>query len=255
MPDLHKLFDIIPSHNIFGPEVAMYKKRRIYDTIKELSTKFPVVTITGPRQSGKTTLAINCFPDYDYVSLEDPDMREFATSDARGFIKQYPSKTIIDEFQRVPNLTSYLQSHIDKSGEIGMYILTGSNQFSMMNSVSQSLAGRTAIIQLLPFSYSEICGSNKKPIEETIFFGGYPRIFDKEINPTHFYSSYFETYIQKDVRNLINVLDLQLFQQFVKMCAGRTGQLLNFTSFSNELGIDRKTVRRWISILESSYII
>lgn len=233
----------------------MFKERVLASNIMKSIKQFPVLTITGPRQSGKTTLAKHLFPEYEYVSLEDPDMKEFALEDPRGFIQQYPKKTIIDEFQNVPKLTSYLQSHIDSINEPGMYILTGSNQFLMMENVSQSLAGRTKIVELLPFSFSEIFNDKTYSLEDVLFYGGYPRIFEMKIPPTDFYSSYFNTYIQKDIRSTINVRDLNLFQSFVRLCAARTGQVVNYNSFSNELGIDSKTAKRWVSILESGYII
>ncbi len=233
----------------------MYKKRDLQDHIIKALEYFPVVTITGPRQSGKTTFCRKNFPDYKYVSLEDPDTREFAREDPRGFLKQYPDRTIIDEFQNVPELTSYLQGHIDDVNDTGMYILTGSNQYLMMENVSQSLAGRTQIIRLLPFSYNEIHKDSEISLEQVLHKGGYPRIFEKNIPPADFYSSYFDTYLQKDLRNVLKVMDLNLFQRFVTLCAARTAQIVNLSSFSNELGIDSKTVKRWISILESGYIV
>ena len=233
----------------------MYRKRVIENHIHKALNYFPVITLTGPRQSGKTTFCKKNFPNYNYVSLEDPDNREFAREDPRGFIKQYPNKTIIDEFQNVPELTSYLQGHIDDINKSGMYILTGSNQFLMMENVSQSLAGRTQIIELLPFSYNEIHHNTEVSLEEVIHSGGYPRIFERNIPPSDYYSAYFNTYLQKDLRSMINVKDLRLFQRFVSLCAARTGQVVNYNSFSNELGIDSKTAKRWISILESGYIV
>ncbi len=233
----------------------MYKKRDLQEHVMKALEYFPVVTVTGPRQSGKTTFCRKNFPDYKYVSLEDPDTREFAREDPRGFLKQYPDRTIIDEFQNVPELTSYLQGHVDEVDKTGMYILIGSNQYLMMENVSQSLSGRTQIVRLLPFSYNEIHKGSGISLEQVLHEGGYPRIFEKNIPPADFYSAYFDTYLQKDLRNVLKVMDLNLFQRFVTLCAARTAQIVNLSSFSNELGIDAKTVKRWISILESGYII
>ena len=217
---------------------------------------FPVITITGPRQSGKSTLAKIAFPDYKYVSLEDPDIREFAINDPRQFIKENQEKVIIDEFQKAPQLTSYLQSHIDDLNKPGMYILTGSNQFEYFGQVTQSLAGRTAIFRLLPFSYNEIYSTTEpESVYGTMVKGFYPRIFDQKLDINIFYSSYFDTYIQRDVRSVQNVKDLMLFQNFVRLCAGRTGQLVNFTNLANELGVSHKTIKEWLSIMQASYII
>lgn len=217
---------------------------------------FPVITITGPRQSGKSTLAKIAFPEYKYVSLEDPDIREFAINDPRQFIEENQEKVIIDEFQKAPQLTSYLQSHIDALNKPGMYILTGSNQFEFIGQVTQSLAGRTAIFRLLPFSYNEIYSiTEPENVYETMVKGFYPRIFDQKLDINIFYSSYFDTYIQRDVCSVQHVKDLMLFQNFVRLCAGRTGQLVNFTNFANELGVSYKTIKEWLSIMQASYII
>ncbi|MCD4818530.1 MAG: ATP-binding protein [Candidatus Cloacimonetes bacterium] len=218
---------------------------------------FPIITITGPRQSGKTTFTKMNFPDYDYVTMEDPDLREYAISDPRDFIRKYSNKVIIDEFQRVPQLTSYLQGHIDKINEPWMYILTGSNQFEHLHSISQTLAGRSAILKLLPFSYNELYSKQNSTIDiyEIISKGWYPRIFDQKLNHHLFYNSYFETYIQRDVRAIVNVRDLNDFQRFVRLCAGRTGQIVNLSNIANEIGVSHNTIKGWISILQASFIV
>ena len=208
---------------------------RILQTkLQELSKKYPIVTLTGPRQSGKSTLLRHAFPDYKYVSLEDPDIRLFATEDPRGFLATYPDKTIIDEAQRVPALFSYLQTHTDREGHEGMYLLAGSHNFLLMENISQSLAGRTAILKLLPF--------------------GYPRLYDKHITPSEFYPYYIQTYVERDVRLMKNIGDLSKFIRFIKLCAGRIGQLLNLSSLAIECGVAVSTISTWISILEASYI-
>lgn len=223
----------------------------------ELITKYPIVTLTGPRQSGKSTLLKSSFPEYQYVSLEDPDMRLFASEDPRGFIKTYPNKTIIDEVQRVPELFSYLQTHIDQENKEGMYLLAGSHNFLLMENVNQSLAGRTAILRLLPFSHFEMKRANILPlsVDEEIFCGAYPRLFDKNIEPGDFYPYYIQTYVERDVRLMKNIGDLSKFIRFIKLCAGRIGQLLNLSSLANDCGISVSTATAWISLLEASYIV
>lgn len=231
--------------------------RELSEKLIEAGKKFPIVTLTGPRQSGKSTLLRNLFADYRYVSLEDLDMRLFAQSDPRGFIDTYPDKTIIDEAQRVPELFSYLQTHVDKENRDGMYYLAGSHNFLLMQSIGQSLAGRTAILKLLPFSHSEMASAGILPptTDEEIFKGCYPRLIDKDIPPAEFYSYYIQTYVERDVRLIKNIGDLSKFVRFIKLCAGRIGQLLNMSSLANECGISTTTAQTWISLLEASYIV
>lgn len=231
-------------------------ERTIKGKLTELVGKYPVVTLTGPRQSGKSTLLCNTFSNYAYVSLEDPDMRDFAATDPRNFIATYPDKTIIDEAQRVPQLFSYLQTHIDREGREGMYLLAGSHNFLLMESVNQSLAGRTAVMKLLPFSTEELRNGGAMPssIDELIFNGAYPRLYDKRIKPTDFYPYYIQTYVERDVRLLKNIGDLSRFTRFIKLCAGRIGQLLNLSSLANECAISVSTATAWLSVLEASYI-
>ena len=231
--------------------------RELKNKILEISQKYPIVTLTGPRQSGKSTLLKESFSGYKYVSLEDPDIRFFAQRDPRGFIATYSDKTIIDEAQRVPEIFSYLQTHIDNTGKEGMYLLAGSHNFLLMQSIGQSLAGRTAILKLLPFSHHEMKQGNILPsgIDEEIFTGSYPRLYDKNIAPTDFYPYYIQTYIERDVRLIKNIDDLSKFIRFIKLCAGRIGQLINLSSLANDCGIAVSTAQAWISVLEASYII
>ena len=231
-------------------------ERTLRIKLLELTKKYPIVTLTGPRQSGKSTLLRHAFPDYKYVSLEDPDMRLFATDDPRGFLATYPDKTIIDEAQRVPVLFSYIQTHTDKEGREGMYLLAGSHNFLLMENINQSLAGRTAILKLLPFSHAEMKESEILPrtVDDEIFNGGYPRLYDKDIAPSDYYPFYIQTYVERDVRLMKNIGDLNKFIRFIKLCAGRIGQLLNLSSLANECGVAVSTISTWISLLEASYI-
>ena len=222
-----------------------------------LSQKYPFVVITGPRQSGKTTLAKTAFPDYRKVSLEDIDNRMFASQDPRGFISTYPDRTIIDEVQRVPSLLSYLQTHCDDVGRDGMYILTGSQNLQLMEAVDQSLAGRVGLLHLLPFSKSEMEAGGILPqsIDEKLLYGCYPRLYDKGIAPDDYYPNYISTYAERDLRSLKDISDLGKFVRFLKLCAARVGQLLNKSSLANDCGISVPTIDSWLSILESSYIL
>ena len=231
-------------------------QRLLQTKLSELIQKYPIVTLTGPRQSGKSTLLRYSFPDYKYVSLEDPDIRLFATDDPRGFLSTYPDKTIIDEAQRVPTLFSYIQTHTDKAGKEGMYLLAGSHNFLLMENINQSLAGRTAILKLLPFSHTEMKKGDILPcsIDEEIFKGNYPRLYDKNIAPSDYYPFYVQTYVERDVRLMKNIGDLSKFIRFIKLCAGRIGQLLNLSSLANECGVAVSTISAWISVLEASYL-
>ncbi len=231
--------------------------RDISGKIRYLSEKFPIITVTGPRQSGKSTLLKNLFPDYRYVSLENPDMRSFAAEDPNGFIKTFDNHTIIDEAERVPSLFSYLQTHIDDVNESGMYMLAGSRNFHLMAAIDQSLAGRTAVLKLLPFSRHELNEAERLPgsINEQIFKGFYPRIYDKDIAPTDYYPSYIATYVERDVRTMLNIGDLGRFVRFIRLCAGRIGQLLNKSNLATEAGVTIPTVESWLSVLEASYIL
>lgn len=232
-------------------------KRRISSKILQLAKQYPVITITGPRQSGKTTLCRDLFSRRDYITLEDLDEREFARNDPRGFLARFPKGAVIDEVQRVPGILSYIQGIVDSSDIPGLFILTGSHQFDLISSITQSLAGRTALVNLLPFSMDEIYPSSKNipSFDEVIFRGFYPRIHDKKLDPTEALSFYVNTYIERDLRNIINIKDLSIFDRFLKLCAGRTGQILNLSGIGNDCGINHNTVKSWISVLEASGII
>jgi len=222
----------------------------------QLARKFPVVSVTGPRQSGKTTLIRSSFPDYKYTSLEDPDTRMLADKDPRSFLSS-GGKMILDEIQRLPELFSYIQSITDESEIEGQFIISGTQSFLSNERISQSLAGRVAVFHLLPLSYSELkdYGQSFSSYEDLLFRGFYPRVYDKKIDPGDFYPNYLQTYIERDVRLLQNIQDLNLFIRFMKLCAGRTGQLLNLTSLANDTGISVNTAKTWISVLEASFII
>ena len=220
-----------------------------------MATKYPVVTLTGPRQSGKSTLVQHAFPEKQYISCEDPDIQMFASQDPRGFLQTYPS-AVIDEAQKAPHLFSYIQTMIDKTDEPGQFVLTGSSDFLLFEKITQSLAGRTAVLRLLPFSLNEIHAlKGFEHYEEYLFKGFYPRLYKMNIQPLDFYPGYVQTYIERDVRTIKNISNLGQFQLFLKMCAGRTGQLLNLSSLGNECGISHTTAKSWISVLEASYII
>ncbi len=223
----------------------------------ELAGKYPVVSVIGPRQSGKTTLVRASFPEKSYVSLEDPDKREFALSDPRGFLSGYREGAIFDEIQRAPHLFSYMQTIVDQKNQSGRYILTGSNNYLLQENLSQTLAGRVAILKLLPLSIEELknAGYQMNNYEAYLFHGLYPRIYDRQLEPERWYTSYIQTYIERDVRLIKNITDLGAFQRFIKLCAGRVGQLLNLSALGSDCGISHNTAKSWLSILESSFIV
>lgn len=233
----------------------MLVSRAISPLLTRSFGSYPVVTVTGPRQSGKTTLCRTAFPELPYFNLERPDLREATAADPRAFLARAADGAIIDEVQRVPELLSYLQVHVDERGRNGMFVLTGSEQFRLSESISQSLAGRTAILRLLPFSTEEAALIRPSmAIDELLFTGFYPRIYDQNLHPPQALGDYFETYVERDVRLLGGVRDLSSFQRFVRLCAGRVGQLLNLQSLGNDAGISHTTARHWISVLEASYV-
>lgn len=231
--------------------------RNAETVLKKLATQFKAIAITGPRQSGKSTLARITFPEKKYVSLENPDIRESALNDTRGFLNNLPDGAIIDEAQRVPELFSYLQQILDESNERGRFILTGSNNFLMLENISQTLAGRIGYLELLPFCYDEILEIPDQDLQlnHLIFSGGYPAITFDHIDPAFWFPSYMRTYIERDVRQIKNITNLNLFQKLLYLCAGRVGQQLNLNNLAIECGVDHKTIGAWMGILQASYVI
>ena len=237
----------------------MLINRKIAPKLRDLSQKFPVLGILGPRQSGKTTLAKMLFPHHKYLNLEELDTRQFATEDPRRFLNSLLSGpgAILDEIQKAPDLLSYIQAHVDEWQTPGFFILTGSQNILLNQHISQTLAGRIAITTLLPLSFEELQNSSQIPdsMELTLFQGFYPSIYSKKIAPSDWVPNYIQTYVERDVRELKQITDLSAFQKFIKLCAGRIGQILDFQSLANDCGISANTVRSWISVLEASYII
>lgn len=231
-------------------------ERDITAELQRSAAEYPAVTILGPRQSGKTTLARRCFPAKPWVSLEDPDVRMAAEADPRGFLAQYSNGAILDEVQRLPELLSYLQGVIDRDASKGRFILTGSHQPRLHEAVSQSLAGRTAVLTLWPFSLSELrpYAPPHDPFE-LIVRGSYPRVHEENLDPRRFYNGYLQTYVERDVRALIQVRDLSTFQKFLVLLAGRTGQVVNLSSLANDVGVSAPALRQWISVLKASYLV
>ena len=235
----------------------MYVKRKLQSHLSRLAGQYPVVTVTGPRQSGKTTLCRRTFPKMAYVSLETPDVRAVAENDPRAFFERWP-EAVIDEIQRVPDLLSYIQGIVDETDQPGRFILTGSAQLELMESVTQSLAGRTALLELLPFSYDEIHhrqGGDEPTLNDLLYTGLFPRIHDKGLNPTEACAFYTETYIQRDVRSILNIKDRSLFDTFLRLVAGQSGQLLNRTRLASDVGVAVNTISSWLSVLETGFVV
>lgn len=230
--------------------------RDLAPRLRGAARQFPAVTLTGPRQSGKSTLCRAIFPDLPVSNLEAPDLRAFASEDPRGFLAQFPGGAILDEAQRAPHLPSYLQGIIDADPAPGRWILTGSQNLALLHSVSQSLAGRTAVLHLLPLARSEVRRFERYPenLEESLLAGGYPRIFDRQLDPGDWLGAYVATYLERDVRSVSNIGDLAAFQRFVELCAGRTGQLLNYSSLASDCGVSQPTAKAWLSVLEAGFI-
>jgi predicted AAA+ superfamily ATPase len=225
--------------------------------LMNLAKGFPVVAVTGPRQSGKTTLVQAVFPHKAYLSLEDPDKLELLSSDPRGFLENFPDGAVIDEAQRFPSLFSYLQGLVDRKKKPGLFILTGSQHFGLLSGIRQSLAGRAGLLELLPFSIAELQAA-KIPIPELtglLFQGMYPALYDRQLAPAAWHANYVMTYLERDVRNVLNVRNLSLFQKFLRMCAARVGQLLNLSAMAADCGITHNTAQSWLSVLEASYVI
>jgi len=235
--------------------------RNIEPLFRRLASQYPIVTLVGPRQSGKTTLARTVFPEKPYVSLEDPDVRRYASEDPRGFLSGYGSGAILDEIQRVPELPSYLQSMVDRNTAPNQFVLTGSQQFELMTQVSQSLAGRTALLRLLPLTLAEVERFHPLDVRSvqalpmSLLQGFYPRVHDQNLDASQAMGDYFATYVERDLRQLAAVQDLRLFERFVRLCAGRTGQLLNLNSLANDAGVSQPTARAWMDLLQTSFIV
>ncbi len=231
-------------------------EREITSRLVALFQQYPFVTVTGPRQSGKTTLCRAVFPDLAYVNLEAPDQREFAESDPRAFLARLNDGAILDEIQRVPSLLSYLQVIADEKRRNSLFVLTGSEQFRLSDAISQSLAGRTALLRLLPFTMAERqeTGASNE-LDDILFSGFYPRIHDQRLDPRQALGDYFETYVERDVRQLSEIRNLSSFQRFVRLCAGRVGQVVNLSSLGADAGVTHTTAREWLTVLEASYIV
>lgn len=230
--------------------------RDITDELISTALEYPVVTILGPRQAGKTTLAKQTFSGHRYCNLEHPEIRQLAIDDPNAFFKRFTGKLIIDEIQRVPELLSYIQVMVDEKEEKGQFILTGSHQLSLHESISQSLAGRTAILKLMPLSIRELQDNGCKFDHYNYMLHGFlPKIYKDRLNPSRYYSNYYETYVQRDVRALIKLKDLSNFEKFIKLLAGRVGQIINLSSLSNDVGVSSHTLKHWLSVLEASFIV
>jgi len=231
--------------------------RQARGTLERLAAGYPLVAITGPRQSGKTTLARTVFAEKPYVSLEDLDERALATADPRGFLARFPDGAVLDEVQRAPALFSYLQTRVDEDRRSGLFVLSGSQQFGLLSGVTQTLAGRIALLPLLPFGLGELQAARKAPLtlEALLFQGLYPPIYDRELDAGIWYGNYVGTYVERDVRQMVNVRDLSTFQRFLRMCAARTAQLVNLSGLALDCGVSHNTAAAWLSVLEASYIL
>ncbi len=234
----------------------MHIQREIQSELEQMAREYPVVTLLGPRQAGKTTLVKQVFANKPYINMESPEVRQLAKEDPQSLLSRYPEGAVIDEVQRVPELLSYIQVRVDEIGKNGLYILTGSHQLDLHAHITQSLAGRTALLHLLPLSLSELLNNQTITDENKIMYSGFlPRVHSEKQQPTKAYRNYLQTYIERDVRQLVNVKDLSVFQKFMTICASRVGQLINYDDISREIGVSNNTIKNWLSILEASYII
>ncbi len=231
-------------------------ERNLQAKLRELADSMPVVAVTGPRQSGKTTLCRHVFPEKQYVSLEPLDIRDYAVKDPRGFLREHQSGAVIDEIQRAPDLLSYLQQDVDERPEPGRFILTGSQHFAMTEAITQTLAGRIAILYLLPPSYDELIrfGDLPNDLWSLVWAGAYPRIYDRGLDPQHWLADYVTTYVLRDVRQVLNVADLETFTTFLKLMAGRTANEMNLSNLCGDAGVTHPTLRAWLSVLETSFL-
>jgi len=232
-------------------------RRKLESELTILRNEFPIIAIMGPRQSGKTTLSKSFFKGYEYISLEDPDIKRIAADDPKGFLNSLSQKFILDEIQNVPELFSYLQRIADEKENMGEIVITGSQNYLLSEKISQSLSGRVAVTTLLPFSYSELFDKNSDGLNSTkyILNGSYPPVYARNIRPARFYAAYVSTYIERDVRRILNIKDLAVFEKFLRLLAGRTGQLLNKNELATQAGVTHITVENWLSVLEQSYVI
>lgn len=236
--------------------MSVHITRSMEPELLQAASQYPVVTVTGPRQAGKTTMVRDVFPHKKYINLEEPDIRAFAETDPRGLLNSMPEGGIIDEVQRAPELLSYIQTRVDEKKIPGEFIITGSHQLALHEAISQSLAGRTEILNLLPLSIPELASVKiDLTVDEYLLNGFLPRIYADSLNPTKAYRGYLQTYIERDVRQILQVKDLRLFQNFIKLCAGRIGSILNKESLGNDLGLSATTITQWLSVLEASFII
>ena len=232
-------------------------QRNIESELRQLLGEYPVVTVLGPRQAGKTTLVRYVLDDYEYCNLESPETRQFAVDDPKAFLSRFRGNVILDEIQRVPELLSYIQVIVDTEQRNGQFVLTGSHQLALREAITQSLAGRTSVLSLLPLSIGELssAGVTFSSFEEYIYQGFLPRIYDQAQRPTQAYSNYYQTYVERDVRQLVNLKDLSLFDKFIKLLAGRVGQLMDYAALANAVGVSGNTIKHWLSILEASFVV